>query len=122
MYGKTRMFPSYFQHVAYRRCFKQLFTPVLSGILECDPHKIWTFERYFTEVEEVLSKAVIEVFCVQSAVLHRIYISPQKTYEFTFRVEDKALSHSAFMQLTFNWLFPCFSLRSIYTAAVFIMI
>ncbi|CAK8681356.1 unnamed protein product [Clavelina lepadiformis] len=58
---------------------KQLFTPVLSGILECDPHKIWTFERYFTEVENILTKTVIDVFSFPSAMSHKVYISPEKT-------------------------------------------
>nr|CAB3266853.1 IKK-epsilon IkappaB kinase [Phallusia mammillata] len=59
--------------------FKSLITPVLSGILECNPMKIWTFDRYFSEVEDILNKTVINVFSVPSAMLHKIYISPEKT-------------------------------------------
>lgn len=59
--------------------FKQIFTPILSGILECDPQKIWTFERYFNEVDELMSKSVIELFSIPSAMLHKIYISPKNT-------------------------------------------
>nr|NP_001071740.1 IkappaB kinase [Ciona intestinalis]BAE06507.1 IkappaB kinase [Ciona intestinalis] len=59
--------------------FKKIFTVVLSGILECNPHKIWTFDRYFAEVEDILSKKVINVFSVPNAMLHKVYISPEKT-------------------------------------------
>ena len=65
--------------VFFLRSFKQMFTPILSGILECDPQKIWTFERYFNEVDELMSKAVVEVFSIPSAMLHKIYISPKNT-------------------------------------------
>ena len=59
--------------------FKKIFAPVLSGVLESNPHRMWTFERYFKEVEDILNKTVINVFSVPSAMLHKVYISPEKT-------------------------------------------
>ncbi|XP_039262579.2 serine/threonine-protein kinase TBK1-like [Styela clava] len=60
--------------------FKAYFTPVLAGIMECDPHQIWTFEQYFSEVSGLLEKRVIDVFSVPSGALHKIYIPEGNTF------------------------------------------
>lgn len=63
------------------RCsgFKTYFTPILAGILECNPHQIWTFEQYFAEVNGLLEKRAVDVYSAPSGALHKIYISEAST-------------------------------------------
>lgn len=60
---------------------KKVVTPLLAGLLEVDTQKIWTFERFFTEVTLILSKVLIQVFHVNTASRIEIFIHPDETYE-----------------------------------------
>lgn len=58
---------------------KKIITPLLAGLLEADHRKIWTFERFFKEVEVVLSRKALHVFHVNKAQLMSVYILPDET-------------------------------------------
>lgn len=46
---------------------RKLTTPLLAGLLEVDPHRIWTFEKFFTEVQIATSTKPMHVFHVNKA-------------------------------------------------------
>lgn len=58
---------------------KKIITPLLAGLLEADHRKIWTFERFFKEVEVVLSRKAVHIFHVNKAQLITVYILPDET-------------------------------------------
>lgn len=58
---------------------KKIITPLLAGLLEADHRKIWTFERFFKEVEVVLSRKALHIFHVNKAQLITVYILPDET-------------------------------------------
>nr|XP_023014530.1 serine/threonine-protein kinase TBK1-like [Leptinotarsa decemlineata] len=60
---------------------KKIITPLLAGLLEADHRKIWSFERFFKEVEVVLSRKVVNIFHVTKAQLIKVYIMPDETYQ-----------------------------------------
>lgn len=60
---------------------KKIVTPLLAGLLEADPKKIWSFDRFFTKVTECLSRKVINIFHVNRATNIKVYIHPDETYE-----------------------------------------
>nr|CAH7740299.1 unnamed protein product [Callosobruchus chinensis] len=60
---------------------KKIITPLLAGLLEADHRKIWTFDRFFKEVEVVLSRKSIDIYHVNEARLIKIYILPDETYQ-----------------------------------------
>lgn len=60
---------------------KKLVTPLLAGLLEVDSQRIWTFEKFFSEVTGILSRKVIHVFHINRAQSLKIYLHPDATYE-----------------------------------------
>ncbi|XP_077987814.1 serine/threonine-protein kinase TBK1-like isoform X2 [Glandiceps talaboti] len=59
---------------------RDLVTPVLAGLMECDPSKMWTFDKFISETDKILSMKVIDVFNVTTAKLHKIYVQMRETY------------------------------------------
>ncbi|XP_078582487.1 serine/threonine-protein kinase TBK1-like [Branchiostoma floridae x Branchiostoma japonicum] len=60
--------------------FKDLLTPLLAGILECDSMKMWTFEMFFEEVTKILNMNIIHMFNISTAAPLRIYVNPTDTF------------------------------------------
>lgn len=60
---------------------KKIITPLLAGLLEADHRKIWTFEKFFKEVEVVLSRKALHIFHVNKAQLITVYILPDETLQ-----------------------------------------
>lgn len=58
---------------------KKIITPLLAGLLEADHRKIWSFERFFKEVDVVLSRRALYIFHVNKAQLITVYILPDET-------------------------------------------
>ena len=52
---------------------RKLVTPLLAGLLEVDPHRIWTFDRFFSEVQTVTSTKPIHIFHVNKAASIKVY-------------------------------------------------
>lgn len=59
---------------------KKIVTPLLAGLLEADSKKIWTFERFFTEVTNMLSRKIINIFHMNKALLIKVYIHPDEDF------------------------------------------
>lgn len=60
---------------------KKIITPLLAGLLEADHVKIWSFDKFFNEVEVVLSRKIFNIFHVNEAQLIKVYILPDERYE-----------------------------------------
>ncbi|RZC37547.1 Pkinase domain containing protein [Asbolus verrucosus] len=59
---------------------KKIITPLLAGLLEADSKKIWTFDRFFAEVTDMLSRKSVNIFHVNKAQLIKVYIHPDESY------------------------------------------
>ncbi|XP_050295434.1 serine/threonine-protein kinase TBK1 [Anthonomus grandis grandis] len=60
---------------------KKIVTPLLAGLLEADHKKIWSFDRFFKEVDLVLCRKPINIFHINKSVLIKVYIDPKETYQ-----------------------------------------
>ncbi|KAJ9577300.1 hypothetical protein L9F63_006139 [Diploptera punctata] len=60
---------------------KKLVTPLLAGLLEVDSQRIWSFERFFSEVTSILSCKLLHIFYINKVQSIRIYMHPDETYE-----------------------------------------
>ncbi|CAH4028987.1 serine/threonine-protein kinase TBK1 [Pieris brassicae] len=60
---------------------KKLVTPLLAGLLEVDPHRIWTFERFFSEVQTVTSTKPVHIFHVNKACVIKVFLKPEEKFE-----------------------------------------
>ncbi|NXW91249.1 IKKE kinase, partial [Alopecoenas beccarii] len=61
------------------RGLKDQLTPILANILEVDQEKCWGFDQFFAETNDILHRIVVDVFSLQQASLHRIYIHSYNT-------------------------------------------
>ncbi|NWI18291.1 IKKE kinase, partial [Crypturellus soui] len=53
--------------------------PILANILEADQDECWGFDQFFAETSDILHRIVVDVFSLQQASLHRIYIHSHNT-------------------------------------------
>lgn len=53
---------------------KQLVTPLLAGLLEDTQLRMWSFDRFFVEVQNILSKKVLHVFYMNRSASIEIYM------------------------------------------------
>ncbi|CAH0713040.1 unnamed protein product, partial [Brenthis ino] len=60
---------------------RKLVTPLLAGLLEVDPHRIWTFDRFFSEVQTVTSTTPVHIFHVNKAASIKVFLKPEEKYE-----------------------------------------
>ncbi|XP_039759285.1 inhibitor of nuclear factor kappa-B kinase subunit epsilon [Pararge aegeria] len=60
---------------------RKIVTPLLAGLLEVDPHRIWTFERFFSEVQTVTSTTQVHIFHVNKAASIKVFLKPEEKYE-----------------------------------------
>ncbi|XP_063238380.1 serine/threonine-protein kinase TBK1 [Bacillus rossius redtenbacheri] len=69
---------------------KKLIIPLLAGLLEVDSQRIWTFDKFFSEVTATLSCKLIHIFHVNQAQSIRIYLHPDEAYDqFQFLVLEQ---------------------------------
>lgn len=57
---------------------KKIVTPLLAGLLEVDPQKIWSFERFFTEVTDTLSRKQVHIFNIHKGSLIKVFLHPEE--------------------------------------------
>ncbi|XP_049825349.1 serine/threonine-protein kinase TBK1-like [Aethina tumida] len=57
---------------------KRIITPMLANLMHVDSKR--SFDRFFTEVDKLLSRKCIHVFNVSGAELIRVYLSKQEEY------------------------------------------
>jgi TANK-binding kinase 1 len=60
---------------------KKLITPILAGVLEVNSEYIWSFDKFFTEVTNTLSRKVVHVFYINQVQCIRVYVHPSDKYE-----------------------------------------
>ncbi|XP_067166709.1 inhibitor of nuclear factor kappa-B kinase subunit epsilon isoform X2 [Apteryx mantelli] len=53
--------------------------PILANILEADQEKCWGFDQFFAETSDILHRIVVDVFSLQQASSHRVYIHSHNT-------------------------------------------
>ena len=60
---------------------RNLVTPLLAGLLEVDPTRMWNFDRFFKEVTMILNKTAVYIFFVNKVQPLVIYMDPSHKYE-----------------------------------------
>ena len=55
-----------------------LVVPVLAGLMECDPQRMWTFERFFDATNNLLRKRVMHVFSLACGSILNVYVDPDQ--------------------------------------------
>lgn len=60
---------------------KKIVTPLLAGLLEADPNRIWSFDKFFNEVTNLLLRKVLNVFHVNAATSIKVFIHQDEVYE-----------------------------------------
>ncbi|NWW93646.1 IKKE kinase, partial [Rhynochetos jubatus] len=58
---------------------KDQLIPILANILEADQEKCWGFDQFFAETNDILHRIAVDVFSLQQASSHRIYIHSYNT-------------------------------------------
>ena len=58
------------------RGVRNLVTPLLAGLLEVDPTRMWNFERFFKEVTMILNKTTLFIFFVNKVQPLVVYMDP----------------------------------------------
>ncbi|NXR54854.1 IKKE kinase, partial [Hippolais icterina] len=58
---------------------KDQLIPILANILEVDQDKCWGFDQFFAGTNDILHRIVVDVFSLQQASSHRIYIHSYNT-------------------------------------------
>lgn len=61
------------------RGLKDQLIPILANILEVDQEKCWGFDQFFAGTNDILHRMVVDVFSLQQASSHRIYIHSYNT-------------------------------------------
>ncbi|XP_043274284.1 serine/threonine-protein kinase TBK1 isoform X2 [Venturia canescens] len=57
---------------------KKIVTPLLAGLLEVDRQKIWSFDRFFSQVTDTLARRAIHIFHVHRAESIQVYLHPDE--------------------------------------------
>jgi len=60
---------------------KKHLTPILAGLLEVNPQKMWTFEKFFGEVTKLLGKKTIHIYFMNRLSELRVYLDQSQHYE-----------------------------------------
>ena len=57
---------------------KKIVTPLLAGLLEVDSQRIWSFDRFFAEVQDTLCRKAINIFNVPRASIIKVFLHPEE--------------------------------------------
>jgi len=60
---------------------KKHLTPILGGLLEVNPQKMWTFDKFFAEVTNLLSKKKVFVHFMNKLEARRVYLDKAQHLE-----------------------------------------
>ncbi|KAL5515801.1 hypothetical protein EMCRGX_G001021 [Ephydatia muelleri] len=60
------------------RGLRNLIEPVLRRLMENDLLKMIGFDNFFDSIQAIVQKKVVDVFCVCSCSIHKIYIDPEE--------------------------------------------
>ena len=65
------------EHCQLSAGLKALVTPLLAGLLEENQKRMWSFERFFWEVMNILNKRVLHIFHVNRASSIEVFMEPE---------------------------------------------
>ena len=69
---------------------KKIVTPLLAGLLEVDPPKIWSFDRFFAEVTDTLCRKRIHIFNIHKGNLIKVFLHPdEKLTALQIHIQDQ---------------------------------
>ncbi|XP_031566607.1 serine/threonine-protein kinase TBK1-like [Actinia tenebrosa] len=68
------------EHTQLSCGFQELLTPILAGVLESVPANMMTFPDFFSKVQDIVSRTVIEVYYVQSGSFHQIHAKANEKF------------------------------------------
>lgn len=69
---------------------RRLVTPLLAGLLEVDPHRIWSFERFFSQVQTATSTKPVYIFHVNKVSSVKVFLKPEeKLDDFQKYIQDQ---------------------------------
>ncbi len=57
---------------------KQLITPMLAGLMENDNSIMWSFDRFFTEVNRISNKVCVHVMSLYTGKKINVYVDKQQ--------------------------------------------
>lgn len=60
---------------------KKHLTPILAGLLEVNPQKMWTFEKFFSEVTNLLEKKKVYIYYMNKLSHLRVYLDKTQHLE-----------------------------------------
>ena len=60
---------------------KKQIAPLLAGLLEVNTQKMWTFDKFFSEVTKILNKKKVHVFFVNKLTELRVYLDKEEKLE-----------------------------------------
>ncbi|XP_065081528.1 serine/threonine-protein kinase TBK1 [Ochlerotatus camptorhynchus] len=67
-------------HCQLRAGLKFLVTSLLAGLLEENQKRMWSFDRFFYEVQHILNKKVLHIFYTNQATSIEVYMDPEETF------------------------------------------
>ncbi|XP_058058074.1 inhibitor of nuclear factor kappa-B kinase subunit epsilon [Anopheles bellator] len=67
-------------HCQLKAGLKYLVTPLLAGLLEESQTRMWSFDKFFVEVQNILNKTVLHIFYVNRAVSIEVYLEPEQSF------------------------------------------
>ncbi|XP_053674907.1 inhibitor of nuclear factor kappa-B kinase subunit epsilon [Anopheles nili] len=66
-------------HCQLKEGLKCLVTPLMAGLLEENQGRMWSFDKFFLEVQNILNKTVLHIFYVNRATSIEVYLEPDQT-------------------------------------------
>ncbi|XP_063696271.1 inhibitor of nuclear factor kappa-B kinase subunit epsilon [Culicoides brevitarsis] len=60
---------------------KYLVTPLLAGLLEESQKRMWSFDRFFNEVTNILTKRVLHFYYINKATSIEVYMDPDESLD-----------------------------------------
>ncbi|KAL1396039.1 hypothetical protein pipiens_010802 [Culex pipiens pipiens] len=67
-------------HCQLKAGLKFLVTPLLAGLLEENQKRMWSFDRFFYEVQHILNKKMLHIFYANRANAIEVYMDPEETF------------------------------------------
>lgn len=59
---------------------KRLVIPLLAGLMETENERVWSFDRFFSEVTNILSRKLLHIYHLNKGQRVRVYLHPEGTY------------------------------------------
>lgn len=66
-------------HCALSAGLRRLATPLLAGLLEVDPARVWSFDRFFSEARLVTGARLVHVYHANRAASLEVFLQPDQT-------------------------------------------